>query len=93
MSESSDPEGWIDLYGEDLYRYALSLMGRESDAEDAVQETLFSALNSRKRFSGQSSEKTWLFGILKHKIADHFRRESRYILIDDFEHLPGHSPS
>jgi RNA polymerase sigma-70 factor (ECF subfamily) len=85
MITSSNPESWIDLYGDELYRYALSFLGKESDAEDAVQETLLSALGSRKSFSGNSSEKTWLFGILKHKIADHFRRESRYILMDDFE--------
>ncbi len=84
-----DPEKWIERYGDELYHYALSLLGRESDAEDAVQETFTSALRSRQNFSGQSSEKTWLFGILKHKIADHFRRESRYLVVEDFEDEEG----
>jgi RNA polymerase sigma-70 factor, ECF subfamily len=46
-------------------------------AEDAVQETLLAALESRAKFSGASSLKTWLTGILKHKIIDAIRRKSR----------------
>ncbi|MEC4683529.1 MAG: sigma-70 family RNA polymerase sigma factor [Nitrospirota bacterium] len=83
MIAPTDPECWISEYGDELYRYALSLLGRESDAEDAVQETFAAALRSLEGFSGRSSEKTWLFGILKHKIADHLRRESRYWTVDD----------
>ncbi|EQD45382.1 RNA polymerase sigma-70 region 2 domain protein [mine drainage metagenome] len=84
-SRSVDPELWLDRYGDELYRYALSLLGKESDAEDAVQETFASAIRSRNSFSGNSSEKTWLFGILKHKVVDHFRRESRYLFVEGFE--------
>ncbi|MBX8644944.1 MAG: sigma-70 family RNA polymerase sigma factor [Thermoplasmata archaeon] len=84
-----DPGQWIERYGDELYHYALSFLGCESDAEDAVQETFTSALRSLQNFSGRSSEKTWLFGILKHKIADHFRRESRYLLVEDFEDEEG----
>jgi len=73
----SDPERWVDLYGDDLYRYALFRLREPEGAEDAVQETLLAAFRARETFSGQSSEKTWLFGILKHKVADHLRRISR----------------
>jgi len=41
-----------------------------------VQETFLAALRAREQFRGQSSEKTWLIGILKHKILDHFRKIS-----------------
>jgi len=87
---SIDPELWVERYGDELYRYALSLLGKESDAEDAIQETFASAIRSLESFSGRSSEKTWLFGILKHKIADHFRRDSRYLFVEGFE---GEGPS
>ena len=73
----SKPEQWVDLYGGDLFRYALLRLRDSHLAEDVVQETFLAALRARKSFSGRSSEKTWLFGILKHKIVDRIRRESR----------------
>ncbi|HEB78516.1 MAG TPA: sigma-70 family RNA polymerase sigma factor [Methylothermaceae bacterium] len=69
-----DPERWLDRYGDLLYRYALMRVKDEAVAEDLVQETLLAAWRGRERFAGQSSESTWLIGILKHKIVDYFRR-------------------
>jgi RNA polymerase sigma-70 factor (ECF subfamily) len=46
-------------------------------AEDVVQETLLAAMQSSSSFAGQSSVKTWLVGILKHKIIDAIRKQSR----------------
>ncbi len=46
-------------------------------AEDLVQETLLSAIQASDRYQGQSSEKTWLIGILKYKVIDHFRKLNR----------------
>jgi RNA polymerase sigma-70 factor (ECF subfamily) len=43
-------------------------------AEDVVQDTLLAALKSSNRFVGRSNERTWLVGILKHKVIDHLRR-------------------
>ena len=48
-------------------------------AEDAVQDALLAALSSRDSFKGESALRTWLIGILNHKIQDAFRRESRYV--------------
>jgi len=60
-----------------LLRYAsLQLRNREA-AEDAVQETLVAALAAEKGFAGRSQLRTWLTGILKHKIIDSIRRSSR----------------
>lgn len=58
-----------------LLRYALQQLRDEGQAEDVVQETLLAALQGN--FSGQSSLRTWLTGILKHKIIDLIRRQSR----------------
>lgn len=60
-----------------LLRYALLQLRNPAQAEDAVQETLLAALEGRDRFSGRSSLRTWLTGILKHKIIDHLRRSGR----------------
>lgn len=62
-----------------LMRYALLQLRDASAAEDVVQETLLAGVEGRDRFSGKSSVKTWLTGILKHKIIDYIRRESREV--------------
>ena len=60
-----------------LLRYAsLQLRNREA-AEDAVQETLLAALSAERSFEGRSNLRTWLTGILKHKIIDAIRKSSR----------------
>ncbi|MEO8751722.1 MAG: sigma-70 family RNA polymerase sigma factor [Casimicrobiaceae bacterium] len=46
-------------------------------AEDVVQDTLLAALNAQSGFTGKSSVKTWLTGILKHKIVDAIRKKQR----------------
>jgi RNA polymerase sigma-70 factor (ECF subfamily) len=80
-SASTQP-GRPDLHGvaqyrDYLYRYALLHLRDASRAEDVVQETLLAAVETGDRFSGRSSLRTWLTGILKHKIIDVFRKQSR----------------
>ncbi|MDP2786825.1 MAG: sigma-70 family RNA polymerase sigma factor [Pseudomonadota bacterium] len=80
---AGEPEQWLDDHGTALYSFALARIRDEHLAEEAVQETLLAALESRERFSGAASVRTWLIGILKHKIMDHFRRASREAPLDD----------
>lgn len=58
-----------------LYRYALIQLKDSAVADDAVQETLLAALQSKIGYTGKSSLRTWLIGILKHKIADYCRKQ------------------
>ena len=60
-----------------LMRFALLHLRDRNRAEDAVQETLTAALEREEGFSGGSAVRTWLTGILKHKIIDVFRRQRR----------------
>ena len=60
-----------------LYRYALLQVRDANRAEDVVQETLLAAIEGGDRYAGRSSVKTWLTGILKHKITDLYRKQSR----------------
>lgn len=60
-----------------LLRYARLQLRDTAQAEDAVQETLLAAIEGAARFSGKSSLRTWLTGILKHKIIDQLRRTGR----------------
>ena len=83
MTEMTKPEGWLDEYGDDLYRYALMRVRDAAIAEDLVQETFLAALKARANFEQRSSQKTWLIGILKHKIIDYFRKDSRESLMEN----------
>ena len=89
-----DPSEWVDRYGDYLFRYAMLRLRDRSRAEDLVQETFLAALKDRNSFSGDSSQGTWLIAILKHKIVDHFRRQSREVSLPDggLPDSPGDEP-
>lgn len=79
-----------------LLRVAMLQLRNAEAAEDVVQDTLVAALQGAAGFSGRSSVKTWLTGILKHKIVDVIRRRARgpafaqldeECQIDDFDAL------
>jgi RNA polymerase sigma-70 factor (ECF subfamily) len=67
----------LEAHRPQLLRFAMLQLRDEGAAEDAVQETLVAALQGASGFAGQSSLKTWLIGILKHKLIDHLRRAGR----------------
>jgi RNA polymerase sigma-70 factor, ECF subfamily len=73
----ASPEEWVSQHGDYLFRFAMVKLRDEHLAEDAVQETLLAALQGQKNFSGDSAERTWLVGILKHKIVDLIRKKVR----------------
>src|SRR3954464_25180 len=81
----SDPERWGELYGDYLFKYALMRLCDAAKAEDAVQETFLAALKGGKSFAGRSAEKSWLVGILKNKVYDHFRKAGRETSFTDLE--------
>lgn len=72
--------------------FARQRLRSREDAEDAVQETLLAALEGVERFSGASSLRTWVGGILKHKIADRMRVHGRDEPLDAEPELPGSDP-
>ena len=78
-----DPSEWVERYGDYLFRYTMLRLRDRSASEDLVQETFLAALKDRGSFSGGSSEATWLVGILKHKIADHYRNQAREAPLED----------
>jgi len=86
MSESPsrpEPSTWVDSHGDALYRFALLRVKDTHVAEDLVQDTFISALEGLDAFKGDSAVRTWLIGILKHKILDYFRRNTREIATAD----------
>lgn len=70
-------ESWVDEHGDYLFRYALPRVRDQHVAEELVQETFLAALKAVESFRGDSSPRTWLVGLLRRKIADHYRKRSR----------------
>ncbi len=72
-----EPETWVDLHGDSLFRFAVLRVHDPETASDLVQETFLAALRARHTFTGRSSVRTWLVGILKHKVGDRLRKLGR----------------
>jgi len=82
-----DPDQWNIAHREALLRFTHLRVSDYGTAEDLVQDAFVSAWHGRNHFRGDCSERTWLTGILRNKIIDHFRRTSRRpaILATDLE--------
>ena len=79
---------WLNEHGDYLYRFALARLRDPHQAEDVVQETFIAAIKNAQSsenagFAEQSSPRTWLTGILKHKIIDVMRKSIRETAISD----------
>jgi RNA polymerase sigma-70 factor (ECF subfamily) len=82
---SPDAEVWLDEHGDYLFKYAVFRLRDVAAAEDVVQETLLAALKGYEEFQGRGLERSWLVGILKHKITDQFRRKGREMFMGQQE--------
>ena len=80
-----DVEKWVNEHGDLLFRFALIRVGDKNIAADLVQNTMLAAVIAKDSFQGKSTIKTWLLGIMKHKIMDHFRQRRKENLITDSE--------
>jgi RNA polymerase sigma-70 factor (ECF subfamily) len=65
-----------------LMRFARLQLRNDAWAEDAVSETILAALAKPLAFEARSQLKTWLVGILKHKIIDSMRQRQREVTLD-----------
>ncbi len=70
-------EAWVDEHADYLFRYALPRLRDRHVTEEVLQDTFLAALQSVGEFRGDSSPRTWLVGLLRRKIADHYRRRYR----------------
>jgi len=78
-SRTVDPERWPDEYGDELFSFTVLRVRDRGTAQDLVQETFLAALKARQSFAGRSTERAWLFGILRNKLADYYRLQSREV--------------
>lgn len=76
-----------------LYRLALAQLRDPTAAEDATQETLLAVLEKGASFEGRSSLRTWLFSILRFKVLDIMREQSKQGRRTDFPATSNQSES
>lgn len=62
-----------------MIRFATLQLGDSPQAEDTVQDALIGALKNAASFGGRAALKTWIFAILKNKIADALRYKQRMV--------------
>jgi len=69
---------WYDRSLPNVYGYLFHRCGRNPElAEDLTQQAFVEAVRSHGRFRGQAEATTWVIGIARHKLVDHFRRAER----------------
>ncbi len=81
-----------DRYAPGLYHYALSMLGREEDVEDVLQELFLKVVRARKSLAKARLLRPYLFAMLRHEIGRKFRKRSaEKIVIESvslFERIP-----
>ncbi len=87
MASQDDIISLVKTYTKDLFSYAINKVPQKEVAEDLIQDTFLSAWQSYKNYKGTSNVKTWLFSILKHKIADYYRSKYKQDIEVDFDFI------
>lgn len=80
---TDDVEEILNKYGDALYRLCVLMLKNESDAEDAVQETLIRYFLKAPRFRDGEHEKAWLIRVAKNQCYDQLRLRKRYVQLED----------
>ena len=70
-------------YKQDIYNYLLSLTHDPTLSEDLLSETFVKAIFSVGNFKGNSSIKTWLFGIARHLWLQNLRKDKPMVEYSD----------
>ncbi|WP_404310341.1 sigma-70 family RNA polymerase sigma factor [Neorhodopirellula lusitana] len=76
---------WVEHYGDSLYRYAMSRLRDTNAAEEVVQQAFVAGLEHQDQYTGKGSQQGWLMGILKRKIIDFVRQQTRLAPSESFE--------
>lgn len=76
-SQWTDNDGSLAALRLQMLRFAVLQLKDETLAEDVVQDAFIGAMKNAGSFAGRSAFKTWVFAILKNKIADSVRKKAR----------------
>src|ERR1051326_4729010 len=85
MTDELDFEALVALYYASLYRFALSLTRKESDACDLTQQTFYVWAKKGHQLLDSSKVKSWLFTTMYREYLQNRRKASRYSDVDIYE--------
>lgn len=80
----TDP-AYLEEIRRQMLRFATLQLSDSHQAEDAVQEALIGAMKNAASFGARAAFKTWVFAILKNKIADTLRQKQRTVNIGSLQ--------
>src|SRR5437763_695516 len=95
MADDLDFQGLVNLYYAPLYRFALSLTRKESDARDLTQETFYVWARKGHQLRDATKVKSWLFTTLHREFLETQRKQTRfphYELEEVSQELPNINP-
>ena len=85
---------FVALYTDQVYRYVRRrLIPRTDLADDLVQEIFLAAWTNLSKFKGDSSLQSWIFGIARHKVENHYRNRLREFQLPDDGEGPEPEPA
>jgi RNA polymerase sigma-70 factor (ECF subfamily) len=77
VKDNTELTEWVRVYTAELWNWAFRKTSNQQLSEDLVQDTFLAAAENMGSFRRESQPKTWLLGILKNKIAEHYRKAFR----------------
>ena len=84
---------FVNRHADHVYGYVRRrLIPHTEFADDLVQEVFLAAWENLEKFRGESSLRTWLLGIARHKVEDHYRKRLREVQVPGEEESPSSEP-
>lgn len=78
FEDAASLRSWLDVALPSVYRFVFARCGADDGlAQEITQETMVEVVRRRATFDGRADPLTWVCGIARHKIADHFRAKYR----------------
>lgn len=74
---------FVERCSDPVYGYVRRRLAPRADlVEDLVQEVFLAAWENISQYRGDSSLRSWMLGIARHKVEDHYRRRLREIQVE-----------
>jgi RNA polymerase sigma-70 factor (ECF subfamily) len=77
----------IRQYQREMYRLSFVILKNETDAQDAVSETIVKAFESKDKLKDKDKLKQWLMKILVNVSKTMIKNRQRLVLLEDTEQL------
>jgi RNA polymerase sigma-70 factor (ECF subfamily) len=71
-----------DRHERPVYRFLLRSLGNASQAEELLQETWMAVVRSAPTYAPRARFATWLYGIARSKLIDHWRAQREMVSLD-----------